>query len=514
MRTPGPSSAHSRLHVTLCLAIAVLALPALAAPPPISLTQLAQGLAQPVSITHARDGRLFVTEQAGRVLIWNGSAVLVQPFLDIRGRVLLGSEQGLLSVAFHPSYQANGFFYANYTDLGGDTVISRFSVAAGNPNDALENSERVLLRIAQPYANHNGGQLQFGPDGYLYVGMGDGGSGFDPECYAQRDNTLLGKMLRLDVNQNVDQPPYHGIPPSNPFGGAGPPLNEIWAKGLRNPWRFSFDRLRGDLFIGDVGQNSREEVSFQPRASAGGENYGWKMMEGNLCLGSTAGCPGAVPGCNAPAYKAPILDYDHDGGGCSVIGGYVYRGSRIPGLYGSYLYGDFCTGELWAAEKHGTAWQSFDLAPTLSGLTSFGEDGDGELYAVGSGRLYRLDGPALPTSCQPGPNRLCLVNGRFQVEVSWRTGAGQQGAGQAVPLTADSGYFWFFNAANPELFVKVRDACAPPFERFWVFAAGLTNVELRLTVIDTEAGLARVYENPLDRAFVAVQDTGAFDTCP
>ncbi len=496
------------------LALAAFASTAGAAPPPITLTTLAESLAQPVAITHAGDARLFITEQAGRVVIWNGAALLPQPFLDIRGRVLLGSEQGLLSVAFHPAYAQNGFFYVDYTDLSGDTVISRFSVSPGNPNDALEGSERVLLRIPQPYPNHNGGQLQFGPDGYLYVGMGDGGSGFDPECYAQRDNTLLGKLLRLDVNQNLDQPPYHGIPPSNPFVGPGPPLNEIWAKGLRNPWRFTFDRRSGDLFVGDVGQNTREEVSFQPRSSHGGENYGWKMMEGNLCLSSGAGCPGPIPGCDAPQYVAPILDYDHDGGGCSVIGGYVYRGSRIPGLFGSYLYGDFCTGELWAAEKHGASWQSFALSPSVPGLTSFGEGLDGELYLVGGSRLRRVDGPPLPTSCQPSGTRLCLLGGRFLVEATWRTAAGQQGAGQAVSLTADAGYFWFFSAANPELFVKVRDACVAPFDRFWVFAAGLTNVELRLTVIDTEAGVARVYENPSGTAFEAVQDTGAFATCP
>ncbi|HRC86394.1 MAG TPA: PQQ-dependent sugar dehydrogenase, partial [Thermoanaerobaculia bacterium] len=247
-------------------------------------------LSRPVAITHAGDDRLFVTLQGGRVVILERGLLRSEPFLDIEDRVSCCGEQGLLSVAFHPLYSQNGFFFADYTGAGGETVISRFSVSPADANRALATSEKVLLRIPQPFANHNGGQLQFGPDGYLYVGMGDGGSGFDPQCRAQDDSSLLGKLLRLDVDQSPDAPPYHGIPATNPFRGAGAPLDEIWAKGLRNPWRFSFDRQSGDLYLGDVGQNSQEEIDRQPAGSAGGENYGWKLLEGDLCLGSAAGC--------------------------------------------------------------------------------------------------------------------------------------------------------------------------------------------------------------------------------
>lgn len=485
-----------------------------AAPPPITLRPLASNLAQPVAITHAGDARLFITLQDGRVVIWDGAAVRAQPFLDIRGRVLLGSEQGLLSVAFHPRYEENDFFFVNYTDLAGDTVISRFSVSPGDPNDALEGSERVLLRIEQPFSNHNGGQLQFGLDGFLYVGMGDGGSGGDPICAAQRDNTLLGKMLRLDVDQNVDTSPFYGIPAGNPHAGPGLPLDEIWAKGFRNPWRFSFDRLTGDLWIGDVGQNTREEVSLQPSASRGGENYGWKMLEGTLCSGNSSGCGGTLPGCNSPLYLPPILEYDHDDGGCSVIGGFVYRGHKSPDLWGHYLYGDFCTGALWVAERQGAPWLPFEQTAFAPGLTSFGEDFDGELYLVAGSVLYAIDGPPLPATCVASATVLCLNSGRFRVEARYETAQGASGNATAVPLTGDSGYFWFFNEANPELFVKVRNACVAPFDRYWVFAAGLTNVGVRLTVADLEAGRANVYENPLGTKYDAVQDTGAFATCP
>ncbi len=490
-----------------------LAAPLAAELPPLALELVTSGLTDPVAVTHAGDDRLFITLLAGQVVIWDGQTLKAQPFLDIRDRVGAGGEQGLLSVAFHPRYAETGFLFVDYTDHHGDTVVSRFSRSAADPNRADAASEKVLLRIPQPFSNHNGGQLQFGPDGDLYVGMGDGGSANDPQCRAQNDATLLGKLLRLDVDQNVDVPPHYGIPTDNPFRGAGPPLDEVWAKGLRNPWRFSFDRLTGDLYIGDVGQGAREEIDRQPAASGGGENYGWKLMEGNLCLGSAAGCSAAVPPCGSTAYTPPILDYDHEGGRCAVIGGHVYRGSRVPALVGSYVYGDLCSGTLWAASRRTGSWAAEAFGATLPGLTSFGEDAGGELYALAGGALHPLAGPTLPNVCTAGPTALCLVGGRFQVELAWRTPQGTQGAGQAVTLTPDAGYFWFFNPANPEVFVKVRDACAPPFGRFWVFAAGLTNVEVRLTVIDTLAGTARVYDNPLGTTFEAVQDTDAFATC-
>lgn len=520
-RAPRAPAGRRPIHRLSALAAFQLAVMWLAAPgpagaelPPLTLEPVASGLDSPVAVTHAGDERLFVTLQDGRVVILDGDRrLLAEPFLDIRGRVLDGGERGLLSIAFHPAYAVNGRFFAAYTDNSGTVVIARFSVS-GDPDRALPDSERVLLRVPKPFANHNGGQLQFGPDGYLYFGSGDGGSANDPQCNAQDGTSLLGKLLRLDADANAAAPPFHGIPADNPFRGAGPPRDEIWALGLRNPWRFSFDRLTGDLFIGDVGQGAREEIDRQPAGSAGGENYGWKMMEGNVCLGSSAGCESPIPGCGAPAYVPPILEYDQGGGRCAVIGGYVYRGLRIPGLYGRYLYGDLCAGTLWAAREVGGVWQSEVLPFSTPGLTTFGEDFSGEVYLAAGDSVYRLGGQAPPEVCVPGATVLCLRGGRFRAELVWRAAQGVPALAAAESLTADSGWFRFVNPDNPEVFVKVLDACVPQFDRFWVFAAGLTNVEASLEVVDLETGARRVYYNPLGRAFSSVQDTSAFDTCP
>jgi hypothetical protein len=255
-------------------------------------------------------------------------------------------------------------------------------------------------------------------------------------------------------------------------------------------------------------------VSRQPAASHGGENYGWKVLEGDLCLGSTAGCSFAVPGCGSPAYVPPILTYAHEGDRCAVIGGHVYRGARIPGLFGFYLFGDLCDGTLWAAEPVAGTWQTQPLPFLLPGLASFGEDVDGEVYMVAGDGLFRLTGPSVPASCAPGPTVLCFQDGRFRVEARFRQPQGSLSTAGAQGTTSDSGFFWFGNPNNPEIFVKVLDACVPPFDRFWVFAAGLTNVETRLTVTDTDTGQVRAYDNPQGRPFVAVQDTAAFATCP
>jgi len=322
-------------------------------------------------------------------------------------------EQGLLSTAFHPSHASNGFFFVDYTDLEGDTVVARYSVSAGDPNVADPSSGVTVLTIDQPISNHNGGQLQFGPDGQLYVGMGDGGGGYDPQCHAQRTDPqsgrqdLLGKLLRIDVDQSLNAPPYYGIPPGNPFVATGGP-DEAWAIGLRNPWRFSFDRLTGDLFIGDVGQNALEEIDYQPLSSGGGQNYGWKIMEGTLCTGRTGDCPAGVPPCNSPVFTAPILEYTHGGGRCSVTGGYVYRGLRIPDLYGMYVYGDYCLGEIWAASAQEGAWTPVLLPIETDTLTTFGEDVAGELYVgTETGFLYRIDsaGPQTPVIGSISPDR-------------------------------------------------------------------------------------------------------------
>ena len=341
-------------------------------------------------ITNAGDGRLFLTIRNGLVLIFQNGSVLTQPFLDIRGQTTTDVERGLLSTAFHPRYAQNGFFFINYTNTSGDTVVARYQVSSGDPNRADPASARTLLVIGQPFANHNGGQLQFGPDGFLYIGMGDGGSAFDPECRAQKTDTLLGKMLRIDVDQNVATPPFYGIPASNPFRGPGDPPDEVWAVGLRNPWRFSFDRATGDLWIGDVGQNRREEIDFQPAGSHGGENYGWKVMEGTLCSSSDA-CPAGTPACNSSAFTPPVLEYDH-GPHCSVIGGFVYRG-HLAQLRGAYVFGDLCSGVIWAAFRQGSSFTVRTITGQAPLLTTFGEDAAGELYAATlDGKLFRFSG--------------------------------------------------------------------------------------------------------------------------
>lgn len=360
--------------------------------PGVQLRLVLSGLESPVAVTHAGDSRLFVTLRPGRIVIVQGESLLPQPFLDIRDRVNSnGFEQGLLSVAFHPRYSENGFFFVNYTNLAGNTVIERYQVSAGNPNQADLGSRRTLMTIEQPFNNHNGGQIQFGPDGYLYIGMGDGGGAFDQACRAQKTDTLLGKMLRIDVDQNVGTAPFYGIPADNPFRGPGDPADEVWATGLRNPWRFSFDRETGDLWIGDVGQAQREEIDFQSAGSAGGQNYGWKVMEGTRCS-NRDNCPASVPACDSPAFTDPVLEYDHEAG-CSVTGGYVYRGASLPQLRGTYFFGDFCTGQIWGAARQGNGFVVRRLAETVGSFTSFGENQAGELFLVTlTGRLLRLEG--------------------------------------------------------------------------------------------------------------------------
>jgi glucose/arabinose dehydrogenase len=381
--------------VSLC-ALAIAAPMNSYAQPALQVTPLVTGIANPVAITHAGDGsgRLFITLQAGQITIFDGQGLRPAPFLDIGGLVTAGGERGLLSVAFHPDYAANGFFYVNYTDLNGNTVIARYRVSA-DPNAADPSSATVLLNIVQPFANHNGGQLQFGPDGFLYIGMGDGGSGGDPMNNAQNLGALLGKILRIDVDGG---PPY-GIPPDNPFVADPNARDEIWAYGLRNPWRFGFDRQTGDLFIADVGQATLEEVNFQAAASTGGENYGWRRMEGSSCFNPATNC-------NDGSLTLPILEYDHSLG-CSVTGGYRYRGLQNPGMAGWYFFGDFCTGRMWAAlpDAQG-AWTAAEVQDTELQIAAFGEDEAGELYvasfAPAPGAVLRVSEVAAPP--EPAPS--------------------------------------------------------------------------------------------------------------
>ena len=363
------------------------------AAPDITLQLVTGGLSGITSLASPPgDSRIFITEQGGRVRIWDGTSLLATPFLDVSSLITnpRGSEQGLLCIVFHPQFSSNGFFFIDYTDTAGSTVVARYH-ASPSANTADAGSVK-LLTIPQPFANHNGGELQFGPDGFLYIGMGDGGSGDDPNCNAQNDASLLGKLLRIDVNQNVNTTPFYGIPSSNPlFSGV---RNEIWAKGLRNPWRFSFDRSTGDLWIGDVGQSAREEIDFHAAGTPGGQNFGWKVMEGSICgNGGVSGCPGgaaAPPPCNSPLYTGPVFEYTH-ALGCSVTGGYVYRGTLMPSFVGVYFYGDYCSGRIWANTNL--------MTPVATSLTTFGQDSSGELYVGTSSSFYRIlqAGAATPT---------------------------------------------------------------------------------------------------------------------
>lgn len=371
--------------------------------PSITLALTATDFTQPVHVTHAGDGsgRLFVVERAGIIRIVRNGTLEPTPFLSITSRVRSTSgEQGLFSVAFPPNYATKKYFYVHYTDLNGDTVVSRFRLT-NNPDVADPSSEEVILTVDQPYDNHNGGQLAFGPDGYLYIGLGDGGGSGDPLGNAQNPATLLGKILRIDVepapfvsptftvthqlylpfvSRGGPTLPYR-IPPTNPFTRTPGYRGEIWALGLRNPWRFSFDRATGDLYIGDVGQNAYEEIDFQPASSPGGENYGWNIMEGTHCY---------IPSCNTTGLVLPVAEYGHSQG-CSVTGGVVYRGPD-SGLQSIYFYGDYCSGRIWGLVRQGGTWLSQELLDTNLNITSFGEDEAGNIYVTDywNGRIYKI----------------------------------------------------------------------------------------------------------------------------
>lgn len=340
---------------------------------------------RPLLVTHAGDGsgRLFVVQQGGLVRVISASGVVdATPYLDLRARVTPGGpgEQGLLGLAFDPAFETNGRVFASFTNGAGDSVLQRFTVAApasGRPDLA---TATTLLEVDQPYSNHNGGHVAFGPDGYLYYGLGDGGSAGDPQRNGQKLSTLLGKMLRLDVSGAT-----YAVPPSNPFVGLAGARGEIYEYGLRNPWRFSFDRLAGDLFIGDVGQNLWEEVDLHRAGSAAGENFGWNEWEGNAPYSANA---------NPIGRTFPILDYAHQPH-CSVTGGYVYRGAAAPLLAGAYIFGDYCSGHIWMArEVPLVGWTEVLVADTSYFISSFGEDEAGNVYVLdgrSSGALYRIE---------------------------------------------------------------------------------------------------------------------------
>lgn len=360
-------------------------------PDTLTVEEVANGLVEPLYLTAPpSDPRLFIVEKGGRIRIVKNGQLLVTPFLDISKLVSNGNEQGLLGLAFHPDYATNRFFYVNYTDRttpNSFTRVARYRAISANSDIADANSAQTILSVEQPFSNHNGGFITFGDDGMLYIALGDGGSGGDPQGNGQNRGTLLGSLLRIDVNGSSPGNPYT-IPPGNPFeeGNINGDRAEIWAYGLRNPWRLSFDRQAGLIFIGDVGQNSWEEVSVSP-STTGGLNYGWNIMEGTNCFASNP--------CNMNGLIIPVLEYAN-GQNCSITGGYVYRGSLIPGIQGHYFYSDFCSGFLRSfVYANGMATdQRVWTVGNLGSVASFGEDASGELYILSfNGNVYRLVAP-------------------------------------------------------------------------------------------------------------------------
>jgi glucose/arabinose dehydrogenase len=405
----------------------------------ISLVNFATGFSAPVDIKNCGDDRLFVVEQRGIIKIVDTAGVVnALPFLNIQTRVKFGSEQGLLGLAFPDDFLTSGYFYVNYTtNPDGDTQISRFHVDSLTPDSADPSSEEKLLRINQPYSNHNGGHIAFGPDGYLYIGMGDGGSGGDPQNRSQNPDTLLGKMLRIAVDPSDS---LYSIPPGNPFAldtSLGRP--EIWSLGLRNPWRFSFDRLTGDMWIGDVGQDVVEEVDMEPAGSPGGLNYGWRCYEGNVVFNAN----GCLPMSN---YVPPVHQYNQNPTGyCSVTGGYIYRGARFQELYGKYFYADYCISQIQYLYANGSGgYTNVNLGSLgASSITTFGEDKNGEIYCAGGSTVYRITS----ADCTPVST---INNGVDTVD-----DCGTTQALLSVPAGMGYDYLWMLNADT----VSVTSTC-------------------------------------------------------
>ncbi len=439
------------------------------AQPVIGFATFVSGLSSTVDITHAGDasGRMFIVEQGGRIRIHNGTSLLPTAFLDISTIITAGGESGLLSLAFHPNYEVNRYFFVYYTNLSGDITIARYQAQAGNPNLADAASGVVLITVPKPFSNHNGGDLNFGPDGYLYFGTGDGGSGGDPNNYAQTGTSLLGKMIRIDIDGTA-VPPYYTIPPDNPY--ISDPLvdDRIWALGLRNPWRWSFDRATNDMWIADVGQGAWEEVNFRAAGTTGGINYGWRCYEGTAPYNTT----GCLP---APNYISPIFQYPHDfaTGGFSITGGFVYRGTEFPVLQGYYICADYVSGNAWLIRPDGLGGWITRRQAGASNISGFGEAENGTLYAVSlGGTIYRVTVTSvLPVSLvsfygtkQTGYNEIRWntadeqnIN-RYVIEYSV-DGSNWVTAGEQVAVNQPGGHSYSFNhytSQTVKLFYRLR----------------------------------------------------------
>jgi glucose/arabinose dehydrogenase len=431
---------------------------------------ITSGLSSPVDITSCNDGsnRLFIVEQGGRIRIHNGTTLLSTPFLDISSIITSGGERGLLSLAFHPNYKINRYFFVYYTNLSGDVTLARYQAQTGNPDLADATSGVVLMTIPEPFSNHNGGDLNFGPEGYLYFATGDGGSGGDPNNYAQNGLSLLGKMIRIDVN-NFSTPPYYTIPPDNPYVGNPNVDDHIWTLGLRNPWRWSFDRSTNDMWIADVGQSTWEEVNFRPAGNTGGINYGWRCYEGNAPYNTT----GCLPQSN---YVSPIFVYPHNSatGGFSITGGFVYRGPEFPALQGYYICADYVSGNVWLINPNGSGGWITRMQSGLPGsISAFGESENGTLYAVSlGGSIYKVNvTTVLPISLlsfsgkkQNGFNELkwnvaASQNiSRFIIEYS-NNNTGWSSAGELVALnqTGNQSYtFRHYTTETGKIFYRLR----------------------------------------------------------
>jgi hypothetical protein len=450
-----------------------------------------------VGIEHAGDSRLFLVRQTGQIVIFNGTSIVSPEFLDISGLLPSprGNEEGLLGLAFHPNYASNGFFYVNYTNTSGDIVVARYQASPPSGNRANVNSGTILLTIPHPgQSNHNGGQIRFGPDGFLYIATGDGGGGGDPGNNGQNINSLLGKILRIDVNGG---PPY-GIPPTNPFVNATG-ADEIWSYGLRNPWRFTFDRQTGDMFIADVGQGDWEEIDVEP-AGTGGRNYGWRLMEGTHCYP-----PGSS--CNPASLVLPIAEYPHNVQGtfigCSVTGGFRYRGSNLAAHVGTYFFGDYCTGRIWGATPNGDgSWTSVQLLDSTLTISTFGEDSAGNLYvAHHGGALHRIvSANALPrlTLSKAGTGTGLVTSSSGAIYCGTICGVEASGTTFTLSVAADPGSVFFGWSGDPDctdgsIALTANRTCVAHFSGSGTFtdetlAAGVTPVkaihitELRLRI--------------------------------